>query len=545
MTPERWQQIRKLFQSAIERPPHERQGFLDQACAGDKHLRNEVESLITSHDQAGDFIESPPVDLPTIELSSMTAGSTKSELNIPQEIGPYKVISQIRRGGMGEVYLAQDTRLGRQVALKMLRAELTRDEDRLRRFQQEARSALALNHPNILTVYEIGQADNIHFIAAEYIEGDTLRQRIAKAKMAIGDILDITIQVANALSAAHQAGIVHRDIKPENIMLRPDGYVKLLDFGIAKFTETLHRQQPPDLEAATVQLINTEPGVVIGSPSYMSPEQARGLSVDARTDIFSLGVVLYEMIAGSAPFAGRTANDIIVSILTAEPLPLPRYWADIPDKLDRIVSKSIAKDRDARYDTIVDLVLELKSLKQEMEFNSRLQSSDHEKKVVEKEETVFDTSRHTVGRVSERAKLQASFESAEGGRGLMVCISGEAGIGKTTTVEDFITDLAAGGRAYSIVRGRCSERLAGTEAYLPFLEALDSLLSGEERGSATLLMKRLAPTWYVQIAPLSVESSSAARLMDDVRTASQERMKRELSAFLQEVCRQQPLILSL
>ena len=543
MTPERWQQIDKLFQSAIERPPDEREAFLDQACVGDNHLRSEVESLIASLEQAGDFIESPPVELPTTDLSSTTLDSSQSEPIRSQEIGPYKVISHIGRGGMGEVYLAQDARLGRRVALKLLRAELTRNKDRLRRFQQEARAASALNHPNILTVYEVGKSDGIHFIATEYVAGETLRQRLAGRKMEPADALDIAIQVAGALSAAHQAGIVHRDIKPENIMLRSDGYVKVLDFGIAKFFEKTGSHHTGDFEATTVELINTEPGMVIGSPNYMSPEQARGLPVDVRTDIFSLGVVLYEMIAGSAPFAGRTASDVIALILTTEPLPLLRHSSEAPDQLQRIVSRSMAKERDDRYDNIVDLALDLKGLKQDLEFNARLKSSDRGEQVVAKEQAMVGPEPHTVGRDSQRAQLQVCFESAAGGRGLLICISGEAGIGKTTLVEDFLSDLTAAGQAYRIMRGRCSERLAGAEAYLPFLEALDSLLRGEVTSSAIRVMKKLAPTWYVQIAPLPVESSSAAQLIADVRTASQERMKRELGAFLQELSLPRPLIL--
>jgi serine/threonine protein kinase/tetratricopeptide (TPR) repeat protein len=543
MTPERWQQIEKLFQSAIERPTDEREAFLDQACAGDNQLRSEVESLIASHDPAGAFIESPPVDLPTIHMSSTTPVNSQSELNISQGIGPYKVISHIGRGGMGEVYLAQDTRLARQVALKMLRAELTRDTDRLRRFQQEARAASALNHPNILTVYEIGQADNIHFIAAEYVEGETLRQCIASAKMAVGHILDVAIQVANALSAAHQAGIVHRDIKPENIMLRPDGYVKVLDFGIAKFAETLHRQQPTDLEAATVELVNTEPGVVIGSPSYMSPEQARGLNVDSRTDIFSLGVVLYEMVTGSPPFAGTTISDVLVSVLTAEPLPLNRYSREIPEQLQRIVSKALAKERGERFQAMPDLALDLKSLKQELEYKARLESSGQTESEREVRRIVTPRIRHTVGRHRERAQMESGFKSAAAGRGLLMCVSGEPGIGKTTLVEDFLADLATQGKAFNVARGRCSERLAGTEAYLPFLEAFDGILKGEAVDAATPVMKIVAPTWYLQVAPLSANNTGDTRMMDDMRNASQERMKRELSAFLQEMSRQQPLVL--
>jgi serine/threonine protein kinase/tetratricopeptide (TPR) repeat protein len=543
MNLKRRQQIEKLFQSAIERPADEREAFLDQACASDTHLRSQVDSLIASHDRPRAVIKSPTVDLPTIDMSSTTPVNSQSEQNICPEIGPYRVISHIGRGGMGEVYLAQDTRLGRQVALKMLRAELTRDADRLRRFQQEARAASALNHPNILTVYDIGQADTIHFIATEYVEGETLRECIATSKMAVRHILDVAIQVANALSAAHQAGIVHRDIKPENIMLRPDGYIKVLDFGIAKFAETLHRQPLTDLEAATVELVNTEPGVVIGSPTYMSPEQARGLKVDTRTDIFSLGVVLYEMITGSPPFVGTTISDVLVSVLTAEPLPLNRYSREIPEQLQQIVSKALAKERGERFQAMTDLALDLKSLQQEQEYNSRLESSGKTESERDVRRIVSPRIRHTVGRRRERAQMDLGFKSAATGRGLLMCVSGEPGIGKTTLVEDFLTDLAAQGKPFNVARGRCSERLAGTEAYLPFLEAFDGMLKDEAVDAASPVMKIVAPTWYLQVAPLSADNTGETRLMGDMRNASQERMKRELIAFLQEMSRQQPLVL--
>src|SRR5438270_12913643 len=219
-------------------------------------------------------------------------------------------------GGMGEVYLAEDTRLGRALALKLLLAEYTQDSARVRRFEQEARAASALNHPNILTIYEVGEAGGRHYIATEYVEGETLRQKIRSGPLAIGEAADIAAQAAEALSAAHAAGIAHRDVKPENVMVRPDGYVKVLDFGLAKLVE--RRGADGEAETETAQ---TNPGTVMGTTWYMSPEQARGLPVDARTDVWSLGVVLYEMLAGSPPFAGSTSSHVIVSILEREPPP--------------------------------------------------------------------------------------------------------------------------------------------------------------------------------------------------------------------------------
>jgi serine/threonine protein kinase len=281
MTHERWQQVKAIFNSAIAYRPEERSTFISQACAGDDDLRSEVESLIASHEQSGDFI-----DQPAFEVAASLLAGDRADLTPGYMIGSYEVISFISRGGMGEVYLAEDKRLGRKVALKLLPASFTTNDDRLRRFEQEARAASALNHPNIITIYEIRQAAGSHIIATEYVEGETLRQRLVRAPLTLSETLNIAIQIADALAAAHKAGIIHRDIKPENIMLRPDGYVKVLDFGLAKLSE----QASPAVaaEAPTIQ-VRTGSGIVIGTAGYMSPEQARGLSVDHRSDIFSLG----------------------------------------------------------------------------------------------------------------------------------------------------------------------------------------------------------------------------------------------------------------
>ncbi|MDQ2920851.1 MAG: serine/threonine-protein kinase, partial [Acidobacteriota bacterium] len=363
MTPDRWQHIKRVLDDALERAPGERAGFLDEACAGDQSLRKEVESFIISNQQAGSFIESPAFELMAESLGDETDSMAG------QFFGPYQINARIGTGGMGEVYLAQDSRLGRKVALKMLPDYFTRDDERVRRFQQEARAASALNHPNIITIYEIGQIDSRHFIATEFIEGETLRQRMARTRMKIGEVLEVATQVAGALTAAHQAGIAHRDIKPGNIMLRPDGVVKVLDFGLAKLTE----QKGDDLEAAT--LVNTKQGIVMGTAHYMSPEQARGQKIDARTDLFSLGAVLYEMVAGGVPFEGETMMDVLASILEKEPPPLTRHLPEAPKELQRIVIKALRKHVDGRYQTSKDMLADLKSLKEEMEFEAKLESS--------------------------------------------------------------------------------------------------------------------------------------------------------------------------
>ena len=369
MKAERWKQIDGIFQAALDRGHAERATFLDQACAADPSLRGEVEALIDSHEKAGSFIEAP-----VFEAAAELVVNGENESLIGRELGSYKITAMLGVGGMGEVYLAQDRRLGRRVALKLLPFFYTRDPDRLRRFEMEARSASALNHPNILTIFDVGQIDGIHFIATEYVEGETLRAAMKRGRMGLAEVLDACAQAASALAAAHAAGIVHRDIKPENVMLRPDRYVKVLDFGLAKLTES---QRPTSETAPTVMKLQTDPGTIVGTAYYMSPEQARGLTVDARTDIFSLGVVLYEMITGHLPFQGDTTSDVIASILKAEPARLGRYVDDVPPELQRIVSKALRKDREERYQSVRDLVVDLRSLKQELEIEAKLRPSAH------------------------------------------------------------------------------------------------------------------------------------------------------------------------
>jgi serine/threonine protein kinase len=297
----------------------------------------------------------------------------ESDLTAGQVIGSYQIISLIGRGGMGEVYLALDVRLGRKVALKLLPASVTGDRTRLRRFEQEARAASGLNHPNILTIHGVEEVDGRRLIATEFIDGVTLRQRMAASAINIHEALDIAIHVASALVAAHRLKIVHRDIKPENIMVRTDdGLVKVLDFGLAKPTGT-GPDPSADPEAPTRAMVNTGPGVLVGTVAYMSPEQARGQEVDERTDIWCLGVVLYEMIAGKVPFAGRGANEIISQILSREqPAPLARFAHDVPAELEGIVAKALTKDREERYQTSKDLLIDLKRLKQRIEVDAEI-----------------------------------------------------------------------------------------------------------------------------------------------------------------------------
>jgi serine/threonine protein kinase/Flp pilus assembly protein TadD len=376
MTPERYEQIGRLYHAALEGEPAERDAFLAGACGSDVTLRLEVESLISAHEHADVFIEQPPDDV--------AAGWQVAATPLPEHsFAHFRLHSLLGKGGMGEVWLAEDTKLSRKVAIKLLPAEFTSDAGRVRRFAQEARAASALNHPNIITIYEIGKASaeggGRHYIVAEYVEGETLRQRMTGASQprvslaeAPAEAIRIAAQIAAALAAAHEAGILHRDIKPENVMVRRDGLVKVLDFGLAKLAEAA----PPvpsflvDSQASMLVRNSTDSGLVMGTPRYMSPEQARGEKMDARTDIFSLGVMLYEMVAGCAPFTGATTGEMIASILRDEPSLLSRIAPATPPELEVIVGRALCKSREERYQTANDLLADLKQLQRDLEFAS-------------------------------------------------------------------------------------------------------------------------------------------------------------------------------
>ena len=364
MSDPRWENLKEIFHVVVSLTPEARAAYLDRACDGDASLRQAVESLIKSHEETG-FLDQPAyraaADLLAQE-GSLAAGQT---------VGRYRIGSLIGEGGMGRVYLAEDTKLHRRVSLKFLSKSLTKDHDRLRRFEQEARAASALNHPNIITIHEIGEEDGHQFIATEFIDGHTLRERL-RTGIELDEALEFAIQIASALVAAHRVKIVHRDIKPENIMIRKDdGLVKVLDFGLAKMSE------PPasaggsiDKEADT-HLRNTAPGIVMGTVAYMSPEQARGETVDERTDIWSLGVVLYEMVAGCSPFVAGTSNEIISAILSKQPpAPLTRHSPRVPERLEEIVEKALAKNKEERYQNSKDLLIDLKRLQQTLQLKA-------------------------------------------------------------------------------------------------------------------------------------------------------------------------------
>ena len=361
-TPERWQEVKEILYPALEMAAADRSSFLDEKCGDDKELRREIESLIAAHDDAAGRFESPAVEKIAAVVSNEGADGF-----IGRTLGHYEIVEKLGAGGMGEVYLARDTRLDRKVALKFLPSFFTQHPDRLRRFQQEARAASALNHPNILTIHEVGHLDSAHYIATEFVDGESLRDRMGRAPLKITEALDIATQVASALAAAHEAGIIHRDIKPENIMLRRDGIVKVVDFGLAKLTPR------PASESEASTMVNTDEGIVMGTAQYMSPEQARGTKVDARTDIWSLGCVLYEMLAGRSPFEAATTGDVIVSVLEREPPPLTRFAPDVPSELDWMVRKALRKERDERYQTGKEMLADLRSLRHRIDVEAEIE----------------------------------------------------------------------------------------------------------------------------------------------------------------------------
>ncbi len=532
MADDNWLQVRKIFDDARHQKPEDRAEFVNQVCSNDKILWAEVESLLRSLDSSDSFMETPAV---AIVISTVEAENKKLETG--KCFGHYEIIKQIGVGGMGEVYLAKDIKLDRQVAVKILKEKFSQHQSNLRRFVSEAKAASALNHPNILTIYEFGEAEDVHFIVSEYVEGKTLREILRESKLKLAEILDISIQIAGALSAAHKAHLIHRDIKPENIMIRPDGYVKILDFGLAKIIQP--KQAIVGLETETGK------GVIMGTVNYMSPEQSRGKDIDHQSDIFSFGVVLYEMFSGTSPFRRETVSDIIAAVLTFEPPQL----VGIPTELAEIVHKSLQKDKQKRYQTTRSLWQDLKEFQQEFEIKNRAEKKSAAI-INETQPQIFETPLkseikkavvrsqiNTVGREKENRELQTAFKIAVAKRGKLMCIAGEPGIGKTTLVENFLNEIS-GDNQTVIARGRSSERLAGTEVYLPFLEVLENLVENDH--SLIQVLKQLAPTWFEQIAPLSENSHKSA---EELKLASQERMKREFANFLQVVSEQNSLVI--
>lgn len=376
MEADRWQRIEEVFHLALQYDAAEREAYLARMCSEDQSLLDEVRSLISSHEHSGEFLDKPQLSAGLQLLAVRDAPSREGET-----IGHYSLKNRIGLGGMGEVYLALDRRLGRNVALKLLPVSFNNHPDWVRRFQYEARAASSIAHPNIAHVYEVGEANGQHYIAMEYLEGATLREYLWRARLKPLEAIDIAIQVARALSAAHATGVLHRDIKPDNIMIHHDGYVKVLDFGLAKSTVALKSQHE---DRGTASAIETGAGIIVGSPAYMSPEQARGLEVDHRSDLWSLGVVLYELLAQKSPFLSDTPSDTIAAILKTDPPPLSLLVPELPEEIEPVVAKLLAKGAEDRYQSVESLITDLCNLTEGLK---------HRKTIERHPETVAGTGR--------------------------------------------------------------------------------------------------------------------------------------------------------
>ena len=436
-------------------------------------------------------------------------------------LGPYEIRALLGRGGMGEVYGAHDLRLGRDVAIKVLSLEFRTDPERLDRFEREARAIAALNHPNILTIFEVGTDNEQPYLVTELLDGDTLDTHLGAISPAA--LLDWAVQLADALDMAHSKGIVHRDIKPKNLFITSRGQIKILDFGLA--TAVVGATGA----AAAPTMAVTEPGWQLGTAAYMSPEQARGEPLDARSDLFSFGVVLYQMATGEHPFAGATTALVFDAILNRQPPGICQLNPSLSPDLERIVSRALEKVAASRYASARDLLTDLVALRSavpadrpDLRMDRRSPSSTKPR------------GGNIVGRELEYDALSAALESVSDGGGLLLCIAGEPGIGKTTLVETFLHDVESLPRCV-VARGRCSERLAGTEAYLPLLEVLDSLVRADRLNAETL--HRLAPSWYAQLGS-SVGDAGSPQLIPG-------RLKREMLTLVEQTTLSAPLILFL
>jgi tetratricopeptide (TPR) repeat protein len=449
-----------------------------------------------------------------------------SEMTPTTKLGHYRLDEPIGAGAMGEVFRATDTRLNRSVAIKVISSARRELGPSIQRFLREARAASALNHPNIVTIHEVGETPTgDHFIVQELIDGCTLRAAL-ESDLPMTRAVEIGRQVARAMTAAHAAGIVHRDLKPENIMIRSDGYVKVLDFGLARVVGD------GASEDSTKAHMHTTPGTLIGTTPYMSPELARGEVAGPPSDMFALGILLYEMVAGRRPFQAPTHLGVIAAILSEQPVSLSRLDATVPRPLDTLVQRMLAKEP-ARRPSAREVGDELATI-----LHGATAPAVGTLAVPEQH-------RATVGRDKERAELRRAYARVKEGRSLLLAVSGEPGLGKTSLVEDFLAELATSPERPIVTRGRCSERLAGAEAYLPIFEALDNLLERTSGESINSVMKAVAPNWYVQVASPTLAQSALERVRDSGPAVSQERLKRELGALFQELSRMRTVVVFL
>ncbi|HVQ36119.1 MAG TPA: serine/threonine-protein kinase, partial [Pyrinomonadaceae bacterium] len=447
----------------------------------------------------------------------------------------YRVLSKIDRGGMGEVYKAEDTRLGRTVAIKLLLKSINQDPSARRRLLLEAQSASSLNHPNIVTIHAIEEEDGLDFIVMEFVEGENLRSVIQGGPLPVPRLLDIGIQIADALAAAHEINLIHRDVKSANILLNPRGQVKVLDFGLAKVVRTVADRV--DDEAPTLMNL-TDEGTVLGTAAYMSPEQTRGEVLDTRSDIFSLGCVLYEAATRSLPFTGPSMLAVMHAIATNDPPAPSRIRADLPREFDLILERALAKDKERRYASGAELAHALRSLRSTF-------SEWHGGPIVYDQDLIEMPATPFVGRAPELARLEGFLQQAIDGNGRLVFISGEPGIGKTSLSDEFLRRARARFPGLLVSRGRCVEQYGTGEAYLPFLDALGGLLEGQSRERLAAVMRTSAPTWCAQLPVAFASTAAMEKLQQETIGATKERMMRELGDALSIFATTSPIVLLL
>jgi serine/threonine protein kinase len=436
----------------------------------------------------------------------------------------YRLLEKIAAGGMGDVYKAEDTKLGRTVALKLLPQAVNQDPNARRRFLNEAQSASALNHPNIVIIHAIEEAGGLDFIVMEYVEGQTLKRMIVQdgALPFIG-LLDVGIQIAEALEAAHTVNVIHRDIKSANVLITPRGIAKVLDFGLAKNIRGM--TDKVDKEAATLLDLTGE-GVVMGTASYMSPEQTRGELLDLRSDIFSLGTVLYEAATRSLPFPGQSVLAIMDSISRVAQTPPSQVRPELPPEFDAILARALAKERERRYGSAAEMANDLRNLRTGITDSWRGPSVVYDRDLIDTSATSF------VGREAELGKLEGFLRQAIEGKGRVIFITGEPGIGKTSLSDEFLRRARSQSKGLMVSRGRCIEQYGTGEAYLPFLDALGSLLDGPSRERLGAIMRSYAPTWCTQLPAAFSSTGTVDHLQQDTIGATKDRMIREMGDAL-------------
>ena len=506
MTAERWRQIEALYQAATKLSPDAQRAFLTDACAGDADLRHEVDAL----------------------LAGETLGSTETRLQGSSEplrirpgakLGPYQLEALLGEGGMGQVYRARDTRLGRLVAIKVIRAERASHDDFRVRFQREARATAALNHPHICALYDVGEQSGAPYLVMEYVEGQTLSSRLREGPLPFDQLFRCATEIAQALAAAHERGIIHRDLKPANLVLTAAG-VKVLDFGLAKFAEP----EPGGSRDATAA------HEILGTPSYMSPEQTRGEELDPRSDVFSLGCVLYEAATGVRPFRGGSAQGVMREVATAHPASATTLRPELPAGWDGLLQHALAKDRSRRFQSAADLFQALELLRGGVEqVRPRLEEREPD--------PVF-------GRDREMAKLGELLQSAVEGTGRVVMVTGEPGIGKTALTAAFAHVAHRRNPDLLLARGACVEQYGAGEAFLVFLDALGGLLQGPGRERVMAILRRYAPTWCLQF-PAVFSTAAVEQLKREATGATKDRMLRELGDAVAALTTENPLLLML